>query len=126
MTTRQLTMAKITSDELSKLQDFLIELNTEYHILIQYHEDDEKANKDIAKLIRDKFPPREAILAPVNLSILLDNFQDKESTILEKPKYLMELYKILEDIEKHVNENPENSLHNTELLVRIKEINSEE
>lgn len=125
-TTRQLTVRKVTEKELDTLREFLIELNAERDILLQYDEDDEQANKDIAKLIRDKFPQNAALIAPINLDTLLNKFQDKESSILQMPKWIVELYDILESIERHISINPENSLADTEIFKRIKEINAQE
>jgi len=104
-TTQRLTVAKITETELDELTTFLQEIGEQVEQYEHTDIDNNEANVKIGKLVRDKFPSRPAFLAPVNLHILLDNYQDKDGDILEHPKWLMEIYELLEEIDNHLSTN---------------------
>jgi len=104
--TQQLKVAKCTEQELNEVREFLQKINN----VIQeneHYEEDSEINKEIADVAR-KLPHR-SFIVPLNLGILLDNYQDKESEMLEHPKWIMELYEKIESLEKEVIQLKQNS-----------------
>jgi len=79
---KQLTVAKCTEKELNEVREYLNSLEE----IIKENDgyDTTRANEEIADVAR-KLPSR-SFIVPLNLGILLDNYQDKESEILEHPK----------------------------------------
>ena len=98
MSINELKVAKCTETELDEVRDFLQNLNDIVSDNEHYEQDDE-INKEIADVAR-KIPYRNFIVT-LNLGILLDNYQDKESNIIEHPKWIIELYKKIEVLEKN-------------------------
>lgn len=98
MATRQITVAKITEEELDQLRDFLRDLGDVLNDNQQYDDDDSDVNKEIADAAR-KLPQRAAWLAPLNLDILLHNYQDKESSILAHGKWIQDMIDILKEVD---------------------------
>jgi len=97
MTKVQMTVAKCEESELDAVREYL--QNLEQVVRDNEHfEQDEEVDKEIADVAR-KYPNR-AFIVPLNLGILLDNYQDKESDILEHPKWIMALYERVEKLEK--------------------------
>lgn len=100
MTTHQIKVSKCTEKELNEVRDFLYELNNIIEENEHYEEDSE-INKEISDVAR-KIPER-FFIVPMNLGILLDNYQDKENDILEHPKWIMDLYKKIDTLEEEIN-----------------------
>lgn len=75
-----------------------------------------RINEEIGKLVRKTFPHRPALIAPLNLDILLDNYQDKESDILAHPKWIMDMYELFEEMDKYLSENPKNYIGSGSIL----------
>ncbi len=99
--TVQFKVAKCTKKELTEVWNFLQKLND----VIQeneHYEEDSEINKEIANIARTL--PNRSFIVPLNLEILLENYQDEESDILEHPKWIMELYEKIESLEKEVQE----------------------
>jgi hypothetical protein len=71
-------------------------------------------NKEIADVAR-KYPNR-AFIVPLNLGILLDNYQDKDSDILKHPKWIMNLFNVLEEIDEYLSSNPKNYVGSGSIL----------
>jgi len=67
-------------------------------------------------MVRKTFPNRASYLACLNLAILLDNYQDKESEILAHPKWLMEMYELFEEIDQYLSGNPKNYIGSGSIL----------
>lgn len=99
MGSEQLKVAKCTEEELKQTREFFQELENIIQENEPYEEDSE-INKEIADIAR-KLPDR-AFIIFLNLGILLDNYQDKESDILQHPKWIMELYEKIEALEKEI------------------------
>jgi hypothetical protein len=97
MAIKEMTVAKCEESELDAVREYLQRLE-EVVRDNEHLEVDEEVNKEIADVAR-KFPVR-AFLVPLNLGILLDNYQDKESDILKHPKWIMALYERVEKLEK--------------------------
>ena len=53
-------------------------------------------------MVRKTFPHRASFIAPLNLDILLNNYQDKESDILAHPKWLIEMYELFKEIHENI------------------------
>jgi len=49
---------------------------------------------------------------PLNCGILLDNYQDKNSNHIEHPKWIMNIFSILEDIDKYLTSDSNNKIKN--------------
>lgn len=103
----QITVAKITEEEVNELQNFLTTTSDKFRELDNYDIDCEESNEEIGKLVRGSFPGRAALVSVLNLRILLDNYQDKESEILQHPKWIKDIYSFLEDLDKHISTNVE-------------------
>lgn len=73
-----------------------------------YDENDDDANKEIAHFARQY--PKRAFIVPLNLEILLDNYQDKDSEFLEHPKWIMEMINVLKEIDDFLSENSKNNI----------------
>ena len=99
--TQQLKVAKCTNQELTEVREFLQRIDS---VLEEnkHYEEDEEINKEIADVARTL--PYRSFIVPLNLGILLDNYQDEESEILEHPKWIMELYEKIESLEKEVQD----------------------
>ncbi len=108
MATRQITVAKIEESEVNELRTFLQNVGEKVKEYDYIHEEDEETNAEIGKLVRETFPHRPAFVAPLNLDILLGNYQDKESDILAHPKWLMEMYELFEELDEYRSSNPKN------------------
>jgi hypothetical protein len=116
---RQIKVAKCTESELDATQQYLQDM--EAVIESNQYESDDKANKQIADVAR-KLPQR-AFIVPLNLGILLDNYQDKDSNFLVHPKWIMDMYNLFEEIDTFLSENKENRLKNGSVLhEKIKKI----
>ena len=119
--TRQMTVAKCTEEELDNLSTYLQDLDAVIKENSDYEDEDGDVNKEIADVAR-KFPAR-AFLVPLNLGILLDTYQDKEPEILQHPKWLMDMFKILEEIDEYLSENAQNYVGSGSILhTKIKNI----
>ncbi len=94
--TVSLTIAKATKTEISELQNFLQNLEEVVTENEQY-ERDWDTDKDIAT-IAISIPTR-AFIVPLNCDILIDTYQDKESDHLKHPKWIMDLFAMLEEID---------------------------
>ena len=93
----QMTVAKCEESELDAVREYLQSLE-EVIRDNEHFDQDEEVNKEIANVAR-KYPNR-AFIVPLNLGILLDNYQDKESDILEHPKWIIALHERVEKLEK--------------------------
>lgn len=98
MPVRQITVAKCETSELDAVREYLQKLDEVVEDNNCYDTDDYDVNKQIADVAR-KYPNR-AFIVPLNLGILLDNYQDKEPDILQHPKWIMDLYDRVEKLEK--------------------------
>lgn len=116
MATRQITVAKIKEREVNELRTFLQNVGKKVKEYDYIHEEDEETNAEIGKLVREKFPHRPAFVALLNLDILLDNYQDKESDILAHPKWLMEMYELFDEIDEYLSSNPKNYIGSGSIL----------
>jgi hypothetical protein len=126
MATHQITVAKIEESEVNELRTFLQNVGEKVKEYDYIDEEDEETNAEIGKLVREKFPHRPAFVAPLNLDILLDNYQDKESDILAHPKWLMEMYELFEEIDEYLSSNPKNYVGSGSILhTKIKKYVSE-
>lgn len=116
MATRQLTVSKIEDSEVNELRTFLQEVGQKVKELEHWEDECSQSNAEIGKLVRQTFPHRPAFVAPLNLSILLDNYQDKESDVLEHPKWIMEMYELFEELDEYLSSNPENYIGSGSIL----------
>lgn len=120
--TQQLTVAKIEESELNELRTFLVDVGDKVKEFSHFEDDCEKSNVEIGKMVREIFPSRPAFVAPLNLGILLDNYQDKESDILAHPKWLMEMYELFAELDEYLSSNPKNYIGSGSILhQKIKE-----
>jgi len=127
MATHQITIAKIEEREVNELRTFLQNVGEKVKEYDYIDEEDEETNAEIGKLVRETFPHRPAFIAPLNLDILLDNYQDKESDILAHPKWLMEMYELFEEIDEYLSSNPKNYIGSGSILhTKIKKYVSDE
>ena len=110
---RQITVAKCEEEELDNVRTYLQELEQVIKDNEHYEEDDQ-VNKEIADVAR-KYPDR-AFIVPLNLGILLDNYQDKDSDILQHPKWIMEMVNVLEEVDEYLSSNPKNSIFSGSIL----------
>lgn len=116
---KQIKIAKCTEEELDNIRTYLQDLEEVLEENSCYDSDDSDINKEIADVAR-KLPERSFII-PLNLGILLDNYQDKDSDIIEHPKWIMEIFGMLEEINKFLNDNPNDSIKkNSDIHNRIK------
>lgn len=113
--TRQIQVSKITEEEMDTLTEFLKTVGEKVKELDHYFEDCNESNEEIGKMVRQSFPHREAFVGPLNLKILIDNYQDKESDVLAHPKWLMEMYELFEEIDQHLS-NTENKIESGSIL----------
>lgn len=96
MAVHQITVAKCTEEEVAQLQDFLRNLEE----VIDENEPYDTDDADVTKSIADaacKLPKRAAWLVPLNLHILLDNYQDKESPHLAHAKWITDMLEVLKE-----------------------------
>ena len=114
--TQQMTVAKIEESEVDELRTFLQDVNEKVREFDGFEEDCNESNEEIGKMVRLTFPHRAAFIAPLNLGILLDNYQDKESEILAHPKWLMEMYELFEEIDQYLSSNPKNYVGSGSIL----------
>ena len=119
--TRQLTVVKCTEEELDNMRTYLQNLKEVIDQNSPYEEDDSDVNQEIADVAR-KFPDR-AFIVPLNLGILLDNYQDKEPEILQHPKWITDIIKLLEEIDGYLSENTQNYVGSGSILhTKIKDV----
>ncbi len=119
MATHQIKVAKVTEEELKAFREWLQDLNGIIDDAGIYHEDmDKKVRHKINQEITDaaiKIPSR-SFLIPLNLGVLLDNYQDKNSTILEHPVWIKEMIELLSEINEFINSDNQlvsgSKLHN--------------
>lgn len=111
---RQIKVAKCQEKELDEVRIYLQNLEEVITENDCYDEDDVDVNKQIADVAR-KYP-RRAFIVPLNLGILLDNYQDKDSDILKHPKWINDMYNVIEDIDKYLSEDPKNSIDSGSFL----------
>jgi hypothetical protein len=125
--THQLTVAKIEESEVNELRTFLQDVGEKVKEFDQWEEDCLDANEEIGKMVRKTFPHRPAFIAPLNLHILLHNYQDKESDILAHPKWLIEMYELFEELDEYLSGNPKNYIGSGSILhQKIKKYVSED
>lgn len=101
--TRQISVAKCTEEELDDVSNFLSDLKNVLKENENYDTDDYDVNQEIADAAR-KLPYR-AFIVPVNLGILLDNYQDTESRIIEHPKWIKNMFELLKEVDAQLSEN---------------------
>jgi len=114
--TQQLTVAKIEESEVDELRTFLQDVGEKVKEFDHFEEDCSGSNEEIGKMVRLTFPHRASFIAPLNLDILLENYQDKESDILAHPKWLMEMYELFEEIHQYLSSHPENYVGSGSIL----------
>lgn len=125
--TQQLTVAKIEESEVNELRTFLQDVGEKVKEFDQWEDDCSKSNEEIGKMVRKTFPHRPAFIAPLNLDILLDNYQDKESDVLAHPKWLMEMYELFKELDEYLSINPKNYIGSGSILhQKIKKYVSED
>jgi hypothetical protein len=123
--TVSLKVAKCEETELDNVRTYLQELERVLKDNECYDEDDSDVNKEIADVAR-KYPDR-AFIVPLNLGILLDNYQDKDSDILQHPKWIMDMFNVLEKMNVFLSENDENFIKkDSPFHNRIKKILSDD
>ena len=105
-TKKQKTIAKIDESEVEELRTFLQDIGEKVKEFEHFDDDCSESNEEIGKIVRQSFPHRPAFIALLNLDILLDNYQDKESDVLAHPKWLMEMYDLFEEIDEYLSSNP--------------------
>lgn len=124
---QQLTVAKIEESELNELRTFLQDVGDKVKDFDHWEDDCSESNEEIGKMVRKTFPIRPAFIAPLNLGILLDNYQDKENDILAHPKWLMEMYELFEELNEYLSSNPKNYIGSGSILhQKIKKYVSED
>jgi len=116
MATHQITVAKIEESEVNELRTFLQSVGEKVKEFDHWEEDCSQSNEEVGKLVRQTFPHRPALIAPLNLDILLDNYQDKERDILAHPKWLMEMYELFEELDEYLSSNPKNYIGSGSIL----------
>lgn len=127
MAVHQITVAKIEESEVNELRSFLQTVGEKVKDFEHWEDDCSQSNEEVGKLVRQTFPHRPAFIAPLNLDILLENYQDKESDILAHPKWIMDMYELFEEIDKYLSENPKNYIGSGSILhQKIKEYVSED
>ncbi len=114
--TCQITVAKIEESELNELRTFLQDVGEKVKEFDFLEEDDPASNEEIGKMVRNTFPHRQAFIAPLNLDILLHNYQDKESDVLAHPKWLMGMYQLFEELDEYLSSNPKNYIGSGSIL----------
>lgn len=112
--THQITVAKCEEEELDNVRTYLQELEQVIKDNEHYSDDDDEVNQEIADVAR-KYPNR-AFIVLLNLGILLDNYQDKDSDILKHPKWIMNLFNVLEEIDEYLSSNPKNYVGSGSIL----------
>ena len=127
MTTRtvQLTVAKCEEEELDNVRTYLQNLEQVLKDNDCYDEDDSEVNKEIADVAR-KYPDR-AFIVPLNLGVLLDNYQDKDSDILQHPKWITKMTDLLKEIDEYLSSNSKNYIGSGSILhTKVKECLSDD
>jgi hypothetical protein len=116
MSTRtvKISVAKCDEEELNNVRTYLHNLEQVLEDNDCYDEDDSEANKEIAIVAR-KYPKR-AFIVPLNLGILLDNYQDKDSEIIQHPKWIIKMTDVLNDINEYLSLNPKNYIGSNSIL----------
>lgn len=106
------SVSKCTEEELDNVREYLRELDEVIKENNCYNEDDPDVNKQIADVAR-KYPNR-AFIVPLNLGVLLDNYQDKDSEILEHPKWITDMVNTLKEVNQCLltNTTIDNTLQN--------------
>jgi len=112
--TIQMTVAKCSEKELDDVRTYLQDLEEVLKDNDCYDSDDPDVNKEIADVAR-KYPNR-SFIVPFNLGILLDNYQDKDSDILEHPKWIMNMIDVLKEIDEYLSSNPKNYIGSGSIL----------
>jgi hypothetical protein len=116
MKTTQLTVAKIEESELQELSSFLRTIGDKVKGFSWVVHDSLEFYQELGKLVCETFPTRPAFVAPLNLSILLANYQDKESDILAHPKWINDLNNLLDELNKYLDANPKNYIGSGSIL----------
>lgn len=116
MKTHQITVAKIKESELNELRTFLQDVGEKVKEFDHWEIDCSESNEEVGKMVRKTFPQRASFVAPLNLGILLDNYQDKDSDILAHPKWLMEMYELFEEMDKYLSDNSKNYIGSGSVL----------
>lgn len=111
---KQFTVAKCTEEELDEVREYLDSLRDVIELNDCYDTDDSKVNQEIADVARQM--PKRSFIVPLNLGILLDNYQDKESYILEHPKWIKEMIELLEEVSLYLENDPKG----TELRTKVR------
>ena len=106
--TKQITVAKVTENEVNELENFLQALEEKVKDNDHLDLDNDRVNSEIGKIVRETFPFRASFMVPLNLKILLDNYQNKDSKILQHPKWLVEIYEKLVDINTYLSKQDDN------------------
>jgi hypothetical protein len=106
-------IAKCDKQELENVRNYLQELDNVIKDNEHYEEDDQ-INKEIADIAR-KYPAR-AFLIPLNLAILLDNYQDEDSDFLQHPKWIVEMINLLKEIDQYLSSNNKNYVGSGSIL----------
>ena len=114
--TKQLQVAKIEESEVNELRTFLQDVGYKVKDFEHWEDDCNESNEEIGKLVRQTFPHRPAFIAPLNLDILLDNYQDKDSDILAHPKWIMEMFELFEEMDEYLSGNPKNYIGSGSIL----------
>jgi len=122
---QQITVAKCEEEELDNVRTYLQKLE---HVIKDnefYDDTDPDVNQEIADVAR-KYPNR-AFIVPLNLGILLDNYQDKDSDILKHPAWIMDMFRLFEEIDAHLSADEQNCITSgSELHCKVKELLSED
>ncbi len=116
MKKNQLTVAKIEESEIAELKSFLTNVGDKVKELDHWEDECEQSNVEVGKIVRATFPHRASFVAPLNLQILLDNYQDKESDVLAHPKWLMEMFELFEELDEYLSSNPKNYIGSGSIL----------
>lgn len=114
--TKQLQVAKIEESEVNELRSFLQDVGDRVKDFEPWEDDCNESNEEIGKLVRQTFPHRPSFIAPLNLDILLDNYQDKDSDILKHPKWIMEMFELFEEMDEYLSGHPENYIGSGSIL----------
>lgn len=114
MTVHKLTVAKADMEEVLAVQSYLNELKDVLDENEPYDDEDADVNKEIADVAR-KYPSR-AFIVPLNCGILLDNYQDEESDIIQHPKWIKDMEELFEEMNAYLSENPKNYIGSGSIL----------
>lgn len=102
----KLQVTKPTENEVNEVQEFLRLLSEQLQEKPHYSE--AEYQQKITRIAETL--PSSAWLVPFTCSILLQNFQDKESPIIAMPKWITEMHNVISQMEHYLSSNKLNTI----------------